>query len=494
MSRYSAEGLEKIRQANETRFLLDAHAKFGGHFDYSRVSYQRQRSPVTIVCPKHGEFMQTPDKHLQSEHGCPKCGVAIRAASRAEAGQKQFRDLFQSKYGNRLELVSPYITSKSPIRCRCKFHNIEFDTIPDRLKTWKHGCPQCARESTTKSGLLTHESFLARAVAKFQNQFDLTQVKYSGMFQKVQIACPIHGGFSSTPVSFLNSTHGCPKCASLHVGWAENRIQRLEQQLVKPRPTTVALMEIEVFGISAYKLGITSRSLMLRYGENLKRILFEATLNEIDALKLEQHLHGKYFKHRDLRVFFAGMRARKRWAGDTETYKESCVNDILDDLRVSVAELERADPDYWEKQPNLVPPIFKLRSVRKAAGVFNQPKPVIRLDTGEVFPSATAAAAAVGTTQALVSSVCTGKSGHTKGIRFAYLADHEAGKVREFVSRQKGSNNPRAKAVKCIETNVVYPTISEAEKATGVHSGKIVSVCKGRRKHAWGFAWAYVEI
>ena len=31
------------------------------------------KTPVTIICPKHGEFQQTPEKHINRGQGCPYC-------------------------------------------------------------------------------------------------------------------------------------------------------------------------------------------------------------------------------------------------------------------------------------------------------------------------------------------------------------------------------------------------------------------------------------
>ena len=41
-------------------------------YDYSKVSYVNTLTKVIIICPEHGEFIQTPAKHLQG-HGCIKC-------------------------------------------------------------------------------------------------------------------------------------------------------------------------------------------------------------------------------------------------------------------------------------------------------------------------------------------------------------------------------------------------------------------------------------
>jgi hypothetical protein len=231
---------------------------------------------------------------------------------------------------------------------------------------------------------------------------------------------------------------------------------------------------------------------MKRYREAVREIVFETTLDELDALKLERLLHGKYFRWRDTRVFLAGLRSGQRWSGDSEIYQEQCVPHLLADLREAVAALEERDSGYWERSQKFIPPILKIRHMRKEQGVFNQSKAVIRLDSKEVYASATAAAKAIGSTQGLVSSVCRGKRGHTKGIRFAYLTEYKAGKNPERASRT-GENHPRAKAVRCIDTNAVYSTVSAAARDAGVHSGKIVAVCKGRRQKAGGLRWAYID-
>lgn len=41
-------------------------------YDYSNVDYINNKTKVEIVCPLHGSFMQTPEKHLHGR-GCPKC-------------------------------------------------------------------------------------------------------------------------------------------------------------------------------------------------------------------------------------------------------------------------------------------------------------------------------------------------------------------------------------------------------------------------------------
>lgn len=494
MGRYSDEALEKGRLANFAKFVKDANVKFNGRFDYSQVNYVAQKVAVDIICPTHGRFTQTPTKHLTARYGCPKCGVNSRSEKRLDDGRERFLQSFSERFADTLEMVGEYVSVKDRIRLRCKLHGSEYETTPDALNVSKFGCHQCAAESIGISRRLTQEDFEAKSRELFGDQFDLSKSIYSDITSSVSIGCPIHGAFEIKPASFLTSKHGCPKCGRLNSGYAAERIRKIEARLVKPRPTTLALMKVEVFGITAFKLGITSRKLIDRYASALREIMFEATLDELDALRLEQHLHGKYFRGRDMRIFLAGLRGGKRWPGDSEIYKSEFLPEILADLQIAMKAIEGKDPDYWKGLPGLVAPILRIRTVRKSEVVFAAPKRVIRLDTMEIYPTVTAAAKAVGSTQALVSMVCSGKRRHTKQIKFAFLEDQVAESIpaaKDF--RGAGANHVKARAVRCIETGVVYSTLTEAAKVVDVGSGKITMVCKGKRKSAGGFRWEYVS-
>lgn len=67
----------KIKQGFEHRltneeFIEKARKIHGDKYDYSLSNYSTSKHRVTIICPTHGKFQQTPDKHL-SGCGCPKC-------------------------------------------------------------------------------------------------------------------------------------------------------------------------------------------------------------------------------------------------------------------------------------------------------------------------------------------------------------------------------------------------------------------------------------
>lgn len=70
------------RTKNE--FIEKAILVHGNKYDYSLVDYIKGNNNVTIVCKKHGEFLQSSSEHLKGK-GCPKCSM-----SKGEALIKKF--------------------------------------------------------------------------------------------------------------------------------------------------------------------------------------------------------------------------------------------------------------------------------------------------------------------------------------------------------------------------------------------------------------------
>lgn len=56
-------------------FVSRAIGIHGNKYDYSKVDYKRAKTPVEIICRRHGSFMQSPEVHLRGG-GCPKCNAS----------------------------------------------------------------------------------------------------------------------------------------------------------------------------------------------------------------------------------------------------------------------------------------------------------------------------------------------------------------------------------------------------------------------------------
>ena len=45
----------------------------GEYYDYSKSKHVNYRTPMEIVCPKHGSFFQSPSLHISQKCGCSSC-------------------------------------------------------------------------------------------------------------------------------------------------------------------------------------------------------------------------------------------------------------------------------------------------------------------------------------------------------------------------------------------------------------------------------------
>lgn len=110
------------------------------YYDYSKSTYINTHTKLIIICPKHKEFFQTPNKHL-SGRGCRKC---------ADIKGKQKRSLTQEEFLFRAYKIHKnydydkviYINYNTPIIITCKTHG-DFKQKPsDHLPG--RGCKNCS--------------------------------------------------------------------------------------------------------------------------------------------------------------------------------------------------------------------------------------------------------------------------------------------------------------------------------------------------------------
>lgn len=201
------------------QFIQKARAVHGSFYNYSKVNYVNKNTKVEIICPIHGSFWQTPDNHANGGYGCPKCSGKHRY------NVKEFIDRARDLHGNVYDYSrSNYVNSKTKLEIICPEHG-SFWQSPDNHINLKQGCPHCA-------GNIRHsvDSFIEKAKKVHENRYDYSNVVYTGLENKIEIICPIHGVFKQTPHHHL-SGEGCPKCVNSK---GENEIRRfLEYNNIK---------------------------------------------------------------------------------------------------------------------------------------------------------------------------------------------------------------------------------------------------------------------
>ena len=150
--------LEK-KLKNET-FIEKARKVHGDKYDYSKVDYINNRTPVIIICPKHGEFKQIPKTHLKG-HGCRKCTLewlSKRYISNKDEFIKKARKVHGDKYDySKVE----YNGDKKEVCIICPEHGEFWQTPNSHLRG--HGCYECGREKNSKSKFLNTDTFIQKA-------------------------------------------------------------------------------------------------------------------------------------------------------------------------------------------------------------------------------------------------------------------------------------------------------------------------------------------
>lgn len=181
-------------------FLRRARERHGDRFDYSRVRFQGSGTPVEIVCSTHGPFEQTPNLHLRTG-GCRLCGQMLTAERFVADARRVHGDRYD--YGKVV-----YIGIFDPVVIRCELHG-EFRQRPSIHKRGA-GCPACgALEKRRRSSL---EEFVAKAEVVHGDTYDYSQADFINNATAIMILCGRHGAFNQRPQVHLLG-HGCPACA-----------------------------------------------------------------------------------------------------------------------------------------------------------------------------------------------------------------------------------------------------------------------------------------
>ena len=121
-------------------FIEKARNVHGDKYDYSKVEYIDARTKVCIICPKHGEFWQTPDSHLRGT-SCPKCSLHRCYKYTTE----EFIEIARSIHGDKYDYSKvEYINRLTPVCIICPIHGEFWQKPREHFKGF--GCPEC-RES-----------------------------------------------------------------------------------------------------------------------------------------------------------------------------------------------------------------------------------------------------------------------------------------------------------------------------------------------------------
>lgn len=192
--------MRNITPSNFKTLAFNAH---NDYYNYSKTFYINTKNKVTITCPIHGDFQQSPIKHLSGQ-GCPECGIIRTAEKLNLKGKNTFLKKANETHNNFYSYDKTiYLNSSNKITITCPIHG-DFQQLPS-CHLSGNGCAKCrGRNKNTPL-------FIDQANLVHKKYYDYDKTIYVCSRTKVIITCPKHGDFKQSPSSHL-SGRGCPEC------------------------------------------------------------------------------------------------------------------------------------------------------------------------------------------------------------------------------------------------------------------------------------------
>ena len=135
----SGSGCPKCSGKNKKttlEFISDAVKKHGNKYDYSKVNYTNNHTKICIICPEHGEFWQTPNKHLRGD-GCPYCSFNKKLDT------VKFIERAKMVHGDKYDYSKiDYLNNRTKVCIICSEHGEFWQTPANHLMGV--ACPKCA--------------------------------------------------------------------------------------------------------------------------------------------------------------------------------------------------------------------------------------------------------------------------------------------------------------------------------------------------------------
>jgi len=230
-----------------------------GKYDYSKSTYINSRTNVTIGCPVHGDFLQSPESHAKGR-GCMKCSDEVNGKATVLKAKNRFVSKAIAIHGSKYNYSKvDYQNSKTPILIGCPIHG-DFKQTPHGHISAKNGCQKCGMESKTKLVAKTTAEFISESGVIHNYKYTYSNTEYTTADNLVSITCPIHGEFQQKPKIHLQKK-GCPQCGDNLRTWSRSGYITLCKDRLPYFYILRIFNETEEF----FKLGITVNSIERRY-------------------------------------------------------------------------------------------------------------------------------------------------------------------------------------------------------------------------------------
>ena len=249
--------------------FIDIH---GDLYEYDEFEYLNNRTHSIIKCKRCRDlgreyrFKQCSDMHIRG-NGCPKCGIERGAKLRLNNWENQVIPSFTDTHGDLYEYDEfEYVNCDIPSTIKCKRCRELGREYHFKQSAWSHksgqGCPKCANEINSKNRILDWSSqVLPEFIRTHGDLYEYDEFGYIDGETKGIVKCKRcrdlnrEYRFKQSPVKHKGG-RGCPSCANS--GFSQSK------------PGILYILKLDTPEGYLYKVGITNRSVAIRYQERNK--------------------------------------------------------------------------------------------------------------------------------------------------------------------------------------------------------------------------------
>jgi very-short-patch-repair endonuclease len=198
-------------KSNTDEFIEKSIQIHGDKYDYSKVEYVINTTPVIIICKEHGEFLQIPAGHV-SGRGCNNC-AHISRSDKMRSNTDEFLEKAIQIHGYTYNYSKVgYVNNTTPVIIICKEHGEFLQSPAGHLCGC--GCQHCGYISNSNKQRSNTEEFIEKAIKIHGDKYDYSITEYIRAHNPVKIICKKHGEFKQAPANHTNSGFGCPLCVN----------------------------------------------------------------------------------------------------------------------------------------------------------------------------------------------------------------------------------------------------------------------------------------
>lgn len=173
---HSADGLlkgrgcpkcaEQQRLQDCQQYLIKKYMEYFPELDYTKTQYLGWDKPITVTCPKHGDFKVLPLQFLKYK-GCPRCSLERCAKNKSKLFEDFLKDA-RLTHGNKYDYSKvEYKNGHTKVCIICPEHGEFWQTPNSHIQG--SGCPNC---SSSKGESKVCDFLLTRGI-KFMREYNI---------------------------------------------------------------------------------------------------------------------------------------------------------------------------------------------------------------------------------------------------------------------------------------------------------------------------------